>query len=60
MPAGPLTLTLTLTLTLSPTLTPTLTLTRFLLDLPEGFVQTKRTAVTGTLFVAGDFPRFEL
>ena len=31
---------------------------RFLLDLPEGFVQTKRTAVTGTLFVAGDFPRF--
>lgn len=31
---------------------------RFLLDLPDGFVQTKRTAVTGTLFVAGDFPRF--
>jgi len=31
---------------------------RFLLDLPDGFVQTKRTAVTGTIFVAGDFPRF--
>eukprot|EP00964_Phaeocystis_antarctica_P005062 scaffold2766_cov42-Phaeocystis_antarctica.AAC.1 len=58
VPAGPLTLTLTLTLILSPARTPTLTLTRFLLDLPEGFVQTKRTAVTGTLFVAGDFPRF--
>ena len=31
---------------------------RFLLDLPEGFVQSKRLAATGTLFVAGDFPRF--
>ena len=31
---------------------------RFVLDLPEGFVQTKRTATTGTVFVAGDFPRF--
>ena len=31
---------------------------RFLLDLPEGFVQSKRSAATGTLFVAGDFPRF--
>ena len=31
---------------------------RFVLNLPDGFVQTKRTATTGTVFVAGDFPKF--
>ena len=31
---------------------------RFILDLPDGFVVSKRTATTGTIFVAGNFPRF--
>lgn len=31
---------------------------RFALEIPEGFVVSKRTAQTGTVFVAGNFPRF--
>ena len=30
---------------------------RFVIGVPDGFAQTKRSATTGTLFVAGDFPR---
>lgn len=30
---------------------------RFALTIPEGFAQSKRTATTGTIFVAGNFPR---
>jgi len=30
---------------------------RFLIDIPEGFVVSKRKATTGTIFVAGNFPR---
>ena len=30
---------------------------RFVIGVPDGFVQSKRSATTGTLFVAGDFPR---
>lgn len=31
---------------------------RFILDVPDGFVVSKRKATTGTIFVAGNFPRF--
>ena len=31
---------------------------RFVLDVPPGFVVSKRTAAKGTIFVAGNFPRF--
>jgi len=30
---------------------------RFALDLPDGFVSSKRTSTTNTIFVAGNFPR---
>ena len=30
---------------------------RFALEIPNGFAQSKRTATTGTIFVAGNFPR---
>ncbi len=30
---------------------------RFVLDIPDGYVVSNRKATTGTLFVAGNFPR---